>query len=38
MDCEASAVLGPRGRVFYVSADNVYVWTTQPTRRSPWGG
>ena len=27
MRCEASAVLGPAGRVFYVSADAVYVWT-----------
>ncbi len=37
MHCEASAVLGPPGRVFYVSADNVFVWTTSATRRSPWG-
>jgi beta propeller domain-containing protein len=28
--CEASAVLGPRGRVFYVSPGSVYVWAT------PW--
>jgi hypothetical protein len=27
LDCEASAVLGPAGRVFYVSRDAVYVWT-----------
>lgn len=27
MHCEASGVLGPAGRVFYVSADAVYVWT-----------
>ncbi len=27
MRCEASAVLGPRGRVFYVSGQAVYVWT-----------
>ena len=26
--CEASAVLGAPGRVFYVSPDSVYVWTT----------
>jgi hypothetical protein len=26
--CEASAVLAPAGRVFYVSAGSVYVWTT----------
>ncbi|HEY4375256.1 MAG TPA: beta-propeller domain-containing protein [Burkholderiales bacterium] len=28
MSCSASAVLGPAGRVFYVSASSVYVWTT----------
>lgn len=28
MQCQASAVLGPPGRVFYVSAGSVYVWTT----------
>jgi hypothetical protein len=28
MDCQASAVLGPPGRVFYVSTGSVYVWTT----------
>lgn len=28
MSCSASAVLGPAGRVFYVSANSVYVWTT----------
>lgn len=28
MECEATAVMGPRGRVFYVSADSVYVWVT----------
>ena len=26
--CSASAVLGPAGRVFYVSPSSVYVWTT----------
>jgi hypothetical protein len=26
--CESSAVLGPPGRVFYVSARSVFVWTT----------
>jgi hypothetical protein len=26
--CEATAVLGAPGRVFYVSPDSVYVWTT----------
>ena len=37
MRCESSAVLGPTGRVFYVSAGSVYVWTTEWQRRSPWG-
>lgn len=27
LQCSASAVLGPVGRVFYVSAGSVYVWT-----------
>ncbi|MCD9031146.1 beta-propeller domain-containing protein [Luteimonas sp. Y-2-2-4F] len=27
--CTATAVLGPAGRVFYVSADSVFVWTAQ---------
>lgn len=27
--CEASAVMGPPGRVFYVSGESVYVWTTR---------
>lgn len=31
--CEASAVLAPAGRVFYVSAGSVYVWTTGAPRR-----
>ena len=29
--CEATAVLGPAGRVFYVSPESVYVWTTDWT-------
>ena len=33
--CEASAVLAPAGRVFYVSAGSVYVWTTGMPR---WQG
>ena len=37
MRCESSAVLGPPGRVFYVSAGNVFVWTTEWQRRSAWG-
>lgn len=28
MDCQSTAVLGPPGRVFYVSPDSVFVWTT----------
>ncbi|MBL8326747.1 MAG: beta-propeller domain-containing protein [Rubrivivax sp.] len=31
--CEASAVLGPPGRVFYVSQGSVYVWTHQVAPR-----
>ncbi len=31
MECKATAVLGPAGRVFYVSPGSVYVWMT------PWG-
>lgn len=32
MHCQSSAVLGPQGRVFYVSADSVFVWTTHRDR------
>jgi hypothetical protein len=32
MTCEATGVLGPAGRVFYVSQDNVFVWTTDHRR------
>src|SRR5205814_3851644 len=32
--CDATAVLGPAGRVFYVSPDSVYVWTND----SSWNG
>lgn len=28
MDCQATALFGPEGRVFYVSPQSVYVWTT----------
>ena len=28
MQCASTAVLGPQGRVFYVSGDSVFVWTT----------
>lgn len=34
--CEASAVLGPPGRVFHVSQGSVYVWTSGLPRRSGW--
>jgi len=34
--CESTAVLGPAGRVFYVSAEAVYVWTTA-RHRTPAG-
>jgi len=27
LDCESTAVMGPQGRVFYVSTGSVYVWT-----------
>jgi Beta propeller domain len=33
MHCESSAVLGPAGRVFYVSQGSVYVWTSTSRRR-----
>ncbi|MFO0552985.1 MAG: beta-propeller domain-containing protein [Polyangiaceae bacterium] len=29
MDCEATAVFGPEGRVFYVSQSSVFVWMTE---------
>ncbi|MED5621400.1 beta-propeller domain-containing protein [Ideonella sp. BN130291] len=32
LQCESSAVLGPAGRVFYVSAGSVYVWTNRGYR------
>jgi hypothetical protein len=34
MECESTGVLGPAGRVFYVSQGSVYVWTTRNTRES----
>ena len=36
MRCEASAVLGPAGRVFHVSREAVYVWAGGESR-GPWG-
>jgi hypothetical protein len=32
MPCEATGILGPAGRVFYVSEGSVYVWTTDHRR------
>jgi hypothetical protein len=32
LECTSSAVMGPPGRVFYVSSTSVYVWTTAPRR------
>ncbi|HTD91584.1 MAG TPA: beta-propeller domain-containing protein [Burkholderiales bacterium] len=32
LDCESTAVMGAPGRVFYVSAGSVYVWTTAGRR------
>ncbi|WP_397410435.1 beta-propeller domain-containing protein [Polaromonas sp.] len=37
LDCRSSAVLGPAGRVFYVSARAVYVWTTRNQREAASG-
>ncbi|HEX2268408.1 MAG TPA: beta-propeller domain-containing protein [Pyrinomonadaceae bacterium] len=35
-DCQATSVVGPVGRVFYVSPDAVYVWTSSGARdKSP---
>src|ERR1044072_565322 len=31
-DCQATAVIGPRGHVFYVAPDSLFVWA------SAWGG
>ena len=33
-DCQATSVVGPAGRVFYVSPDSVYVWTSSWARRA----
>jgi hypothetical protein len=35
LDCKATSVLGPPGRVFYVSPHAVYVWVTDWRDRSP---
>jgi len=34
LECESTAVMGPPGRVFYVSPNSVFVWTTT-WRRGP---
>jgi len=34
MECRSTAVLGPSGRVFYVSNDSIYVWTTSWRNKS----
>jgi len=36
LECESTAVMGPPGRVFYVSPGSVFVWTT-PGRRGGAG-
>jgi len=33
LECSSTAVMGPSGRVFYVSPQAVYVWMTHHTRR-----
>jgi hypothetical protein len=35
LDCTSTAVLGPPGRVFYVSAHSVFVWATPARARAP---
>lgn len=37
LDCRSSAVLGPVGRVFYVSSRAVYVWTARNRRDAASG-
>jgi hypothetical protein len=33
-DCKATSVIGPAGRVFYVSAESVYIWVSDWTRQN----
>lgn len=33
-DCKATSVIGPVGRVFYVSAESVYIWVSDWTRQN----
>lgn len=35
MDCQSTVVIGPSGRVFYVSAQAVYVWMSSWDHESP---
>jgi hypothetical protein len=37
-DCKATAVLGPPGRVFYVSPESVYVWVNSWVQRGKQSG
>lgn len=37
-DCQATSVMGPAGRVFYVSPDSVYVWASSRLRRGDQTG
>lgn len=37
LDCSSTAVMGPSGRVFYVSPSAVYVWMTDYQRRGATG-
>src|SRR4029453_6030374 len=37
LTCESTGVMGPAGRVFYVSPNSVFVWAT-PWRRGPARG
>jgi len=38
LECESTAVMGPPGRVFYVSPNSVFVWTTQWRRGGAGAG
>lgn len=33
-DCKATSVIGPAGRVFYVSAESVYIWVSDWTQQN----
>jgi hypothetical protein len=35
-DCQATSVIGPTGRVFYVSAESVYIWLSDWARHDKW--